>query len=149
MRLGSLSGTPAPVTPTLESEETPGTASTPQPETPSETETPPQLPEVITLHLWLPPEFDPNDGTLAGNLLKARLEEFTAQNPGVSIEVRLKAVQGAGGLLRIAGHRQRGGAAGAARPGGAAAPAARISRPEGVDLSLRRGDNFTGGRRLV
>ncbi len=97
--LGSLSGTPAPITTALESEETPDAAITPQPETPSETESPPQLPEVITLHLWLPPEFDPNDGTPAGNLLKARLEEFTAQNPGVSIEVRLKAVQGAGGLL--------------------------------------------------
>lgn len=97
--LGSLSGTPAAVTPTLVREETPGAASTPQPETPSETEAPPQLPEVITLHLWLPPEFDPNDGTPAGNLLKARLEEFAALNPGVSIDVRLKAVQGAGGLL--------------------------------------------------
>ena len=97
--LGSFSGTPEPVTPTFESEETLGAASTPQPEPPSETESPQQLPEVITLHVWLPPEFDPNNGTPAGNLLKARLEEFTAQNPGVSIEVRLKAVQGAGGLL--------------------------------------------------
>jgi ABC-type glycerol-3-phosphate transport system substrate-binding protein len=54
---------------------------------------------VVTLRLWLPPEFDPYSASPAGDLLKARLEEFTAQNPGVNIEIRLKAVQGAGGLL--------------------------------------------------
>jgi multiple sugar transport system substrate-binding protein len=97
--LGSPGGTPTPAAPTSEIQVTPGAGSTPMPVTPSETELPPQLPGIVTLHLWLPPEFDPNDGTLAGNLLKARLDEFTAQNPGVSIEVRLKAVQGAGGLL--------------------------------------------------
>jgi multiple sugar transport system substrate-binding protein len=97
--LGSPVGTTTPAAPTSEIQVTPGAGSTPMPVIPSETELPSQLPGIVTLHLWLPPEFDPNAGTLAGNLLKARLEEFAAQNPGVSIEVRLKAVQGAGGLL--------------------------------------------------
>jgi len=97
--LGKLNGTPTPATPTPESLGTPGGENTPAPVTPSETEIPPQPPGIVTLHLWLPPEFDPNDGTPAGDLLKARLEEFSVQNPNVSIEVRLKAVQGPGGLL--------------------------------------------------
>ncbi len=97
--LGILDGTPTSATPTPDSLETPGGESTPVPSTPSGTEIPPQPPGIITLHLWLPPEFDPNDGTPAGDLLKARLEEFSAQNPNVSIDVRLKAVQGPGGLL--------------------------------------------------
>jgi len=97
--LGMLNGTPSPATPTPESMVTPGGESTPVPATPVGTEAPLQPPGIVTLHLWLPPEFDPNDGTPAGDLLKARLEEFSAQNPNVSIDVRLKAVQGPGGLL--------------------------------------------------
>jgi multiple sugar transport system substrate-binding protein len=97
--LGELNSTPTAVTPTPESQINPGGESTPTPVTPSGTEPPPQPPGIVTLHLWLPPVFDPNDGTPAGELLKARLEEFSVQNPNVSIEVRLKAVQGAGGLL--------------------------------------------------
>jgi multiple sugar transport system substrate-binding protein len=97
--LGQLGGTALPATPTSQSQGTPGAESTPPPVLPSETEPAPQLPGIITLHVWVPPEFDPNAATPAGDLLKARLEAFTAQNPGVSIDVRLKAVDGAGGLL--------------------------------------------------
>jgi ABC-type glycerol-3-phosphate transport system substrate-binding protein len=53
----------------------------------------------VTLRIWLPPQFDPNSGTSAGELLKVRLAEFTAQNPGVRLEVRIKALEGAAGLL--------------------------------------------------
>ena len=53
----------------------------------------------VTLHVWVPPQFDPASGTPAGNLLKARLEEFTARRPGVQVDVRVKAASGVGGLL--------------------------------------------------
>lgn len=51
------------------------------------------------LVLWLPPQFDPSAGGQAGAILAARLDEFEAQNPGVQVEVRLKAPSGSGGLL--------------------------------------------------
>ncbi len=91
--------TPTPAAQTAESQGTPGIEGTPIPLTPGTTPPTPSLPGVVTLRIWLPPEFDPYSASPAGDLLKARLEEFTAQNPGVNIEVRLKAVQGAGGLL--------------------------------------------------
>jgi multiple sugar transport system substrate-binding protein len=53
----------------------------------------------VHLKIWLPQQFDPNAGTPAGELLKARLEEFQSENPHVSVEVRLKAITGTGGLL--------------------------------------------------
>lgn len=56
-------------------------------------------PETLTLVIWLPPEFDPAAGTSAGNLLSERLESFLSMHPDVQIEIRLKAVEGVGGLL--------------------------------------------------
>jgi multiple sugar transport system substrate-binding protein len=53
----------------------------------------------VTLTLWLPLEFDPDSGTRSADLLKARLEEFSLRRPGVRLDVRLKAVDGTGGLL--------------------------------------------------
>jgi multiple sugar transport system substrate-binding protein len=53
----------------------------------------------VHLKIWVPPQFDPNADTPAGELLKARLEEFQSANPQVSVEVRLKAITGTGGLL--------------------------------------------------
>jgi multiple sugar transport system substrate-binding protein len=53
----------------------------------------------VTLTIWLPPRFDPASGTEAGNLLAARLEEFSLRRPGVRLDVRVKALDGAGGLL--------------------------------------------------
>jgi hypothetical protein len=52
----------------------------------------------VVLQVWVPPEFDPASGTPAGNILKTRLQAFSRQN-GALIEVRVKAVEGAGGLL--------------------------------------------------
>jgi multiple sugar transport system substrate-binding protein len=52
-----------------------------------------------TLTLWLPPEFDPGAETLAGQRLASRLEDFSRQNGGVKIHVRIKATSGPGGLL--------------------------------------------------
>ncbi|MBN1147578.1 MAG: extracellular solute-binding protein [Anaerolineales bacterium] len=53
----------------------------------------------LTLRIWLPPQFDPASGTPAGNLLQARLDEFSKRRPGVRVETRVKAVAGPGGLL--------------------------------------------------
>lgn len=51
------------------------------------------------LSIWLPPQFDPNSGTPAGDLLRAQLEKFRADNPGVSVNVRIKMENGSGGML--------------------------------------------------
>jgi multiple sugar transport system substrate-binding protein len=51
------------------------------------------------LRVWLPPEFDPKGNNIASGLLKARLDEFTAENPGMSVEIRVKAQEGTGGML--------------------------------------------------
>jgi ABC-type glycerol-3-phosphate transport system substrate-binding protein len=53
----------------------------------------------VILRIWLPPEFDPAANSPANQLLKARLDEFEAENPGVELMVRVKAVDGMGGLL--------------------------------------------------
>ncbi len=52
-----------------------------------------------TLRVWLPPQFDPHGNSLAGSLLKARLDEFEAENPAARLDVRVKAVDGPGGML--------------------------------------------------
>jgi multiple sugar transport system substrate-binding protein len=51
------------------------------------------------LTLWLPPQFDPDAGTPAGGLLKARLQAFVDDHPGLQLDVRLKALEGPGGML--------------------------------------------------
>ena len=82
-----------------------GTTS-PPPTLPTSTSTPIPTEEVtttpagpVTLRIWLPPEFDPNSGSPAGEILQARLDEFTSRRPGTNIEVRIKAPDGPGGLL--------------------------------------------------
>ena len=55
-------------------------------------------PGQVTLRLWLPPQFDPNADTPAAKLLQNRLAAFTQANPGVRLEVRVKAADGPGGL---------------------------------------------------
>src|SRR5512133_760148 len=54
---------------------------------------------VQSLTLWVPPEFDPASGSKAGELLKARLAEFSRRNGGMQVNVRVKATSGEGGLL--------------------------------------------------
>jgi ABC-type glycerol-3-phosphate transport system substrate-binding protein len=53
----------------------------------------------LTLRVWAPPQFDPAQDNPAARLLRARLDEFTRQRPRVRLEVRIKALQGPGGLL--------------------------------------------------
>lgn len=49
--------------------------------------------------IWLPPEFDPEQETEAGQLMAARLQSFSDDHPGLTVEVRAKAKEGPGGLL--------------------------------------------------
>jgi ABC-type glycerol-3-phosphate transport system substrate-binding protein len=76
--------------------------SAPLPPTSTAVATPPASPTPpgpTTLVVWVPPEFDPAADTPAGDLFNARLAEFTSRRPDIRVEVRAKAVDGAGGLL--------------------------------------------------
>lgn len=53
----------------------------------------------VMLRVWVPPQFDPQGGTTAGEMLRERLEAFSRRRPGVTIEVRVKAIEGTGGLM--------------------------------------------------
>ncbi|MFZ3079496.1 MAG: hypothetical protein WA109_07405, partial [Bellilinea sp.] len=37
----------------------------------------------VTIPIWLPPQFNPEGGTPAGDVLRARLDAFMEENPGV------------------------------------------------------------------
>jgi multiple sugar transport system substrate-binding protein len=54
---------------------------------------------VQSLTLWVPPEFDPAGDSAAGAVLRERLREFSSQNNGIRVQVRVKTSNGAGGLL--------------------------------------------------
>jgi ABC-type glycerol-3-phosphate transport system substrate-binding protein len=69
------------------------------PSTPGEIATITQPVQEAMIRIWLPPEFDPTGNSPASQLLKARLDEFEAENPGIELEVRVKALDGTGGLL--------------------------------------------------
>lgn len=66
----------------------PATATPPAPIAPDQP-TPRAEPRLI--RIWLPPRFDPANGTPAGNLMRQRLDAFVEQNPGLRIELRIKA----------------------------------------------------------
>lgn len=51
------------------------------------------------LVIWLPPQFDPQSGNATGALIQGRLDAFEKDHPQWSVEVRLKATSGRGGLL--------------------------------------------------
>ncbi|HSB67374.1 MAG TPA: extracellular solute-binding protein [Anaerolineales bacterium] len=69
----------------------------------------PTLPEVVgnktqttsgqTLRLWLPPEYDPHINKDSNMILNARLQEFQAANPNLKLEIRVKALEGPGGMI--------------------------------------------------
>jgi multiple sugar transport system substrate-binding protein len=51
------------------------------------------------LTIWVPPQFNPADGSEAGQLMTDRLNGFLNATPGVQIHIRVKATSGAGGML--------------------------------------------------
>jgi len=52
----------------------------------------------LTLTIWLPPQFDPEDGSAASSIFNSRLEEFSARRSEVRVETRVKEVSGPGGI---------------------------------------------------
>ena len=76
---------------------TPNPIFTPLPQFTITAETPVVDPYQITL--WLPPEFDPENGTPAGSLLKQQLDQYAADYPEYTLTVRIKAPDGEGGML--------------------------------------------------
>jgi ABC-type glycerol-3-phosphate transport system substrate-binding protein len=49
--------------------------------------------------IWLPPQFDPEQKTPAGEIFKAQITAFELRNPGINVSVRIKNLEGRGGLL--------------------------------------------------
>jgi len=72
-------------------------SSTPTPLPTATPEVPLEQPRQLIL--WLPPQFDPQVTTTAGNLLSARLDEFVSRRPQTELQVRVKSLQGEYGLL--------------------------------------------------
>ncbi len=67
-----------------------------QPPAPRITPTPDRQ---LTLEVWLPPQFDTVTGTVAGDLLQARLDQFATEQADVIVQMRIKPLDGPGGLL--------------------------------------------------
>ncbi len=67
----------------------------------SPTPTPENLPPIgpVPLHIWVPPQFDPDGAGRAGAVLRSRLDAFMESHPDIYIDVRVKSSSGPGGLL--------------------------------------------------
>jgi ABC-type glycerol-3-phosphate transport system substrate-binding protein len=57
----------------------------------------------VSLRLWLPVSFRPDQGSPGGIVLRDRLLAFEAAHPGVRVDVRLRADSGPGGLRDMLG----------------------------------------------
>ncbi len=58
---------------------------------------------VTTLVIWLPPQLDPSNGSVAGSILQDRLNAFETEHPQYTVEIRIKPAEGKGGLLDMLG----------------------------------------------
>ena len=96
--LAGCTGLPFQATPTVPHTPTPTIASSPSPAATVPPTQAPQSSGPVVLTVWVPPQLDPDSGTLAGELLKQRLQAFTERMPDIKIEVRVKAEEGPGGL---------------------------------------------------
>jgi len=83
--------TPTPELPTVETPE-------PSPVSPTATSIPPTK-NLQKLTIWVPVQFDPAGKSQASELLQKTISEFEEQNPGVSVDIRVKADSGTSGLL--------------------------------------------------
>jgi len=66
---------------------------------PSPTETAPVEPQVSSLRIWLPAQFNPSAENRSAEMLAHRLAEFEALYPDLKIEVRLKKADAEGEIL--------------------------------------------------
>lgn len=55
--------------------------------------------ETASLTIWVPPQFDPQGPTSSGELFQARIDEYLSEHPSLTIDVRVKALSGPGGIL--------------------------------------------------
>lgn len=79
---------------------TPGPATTvPSSPVPTVPATEASQPAPRSLTLWVAPPFAPDSETPAGTLLTERLRAFEQLHPGLSIQVRVKSIEGPSGLL--------------------------------------------------
>jgi ABC-type glycerol-3-phosphate transport system substrate-binding protein len=92
--LGCTTPPPVASTPTVEPTSTPTVAQPLETEEPDSSQDDP-----VTLKIWIPPQLDPSNGSPAGDLFLARLEEFSTRRSNVRIETRVKDVEGAGGII--------------------------------------------------
>jgi len=53
----------------------------------------------MTLTIWLPPQFDVQSGSPAGDILKQALQDYQKDHPEILVDVRVKAPEGPAGLL--------------------------------------------------
>ena len=58
-------------------------------------------PKAPVLHVWLPPEFDPAGDNDAAKLLRQRLGEFASQNPGLTLDVRVKKMDAENDIINV------------------------------------------------
>lgn len=54
--------------------------------------------DLVSLRIWLPPEFNPGGDNPAGTLLQSRLSEFQQQRD-MRVEIRIKGLEGEGGMI--------------------------------------------------
>jgi ABC-type glycerol-3-phosphate transport system substrate-binding protein len=85
--------TPAPASPTVGAPRVTASPTAPPTAAATLTSAPPAL------RVWLPPQFAPDQSSAGGVVLADQLAQFQQAHPEISIEVRLKEVSGAGGLL--------------------------------------------------
>lgn len=52
-----------------------------------------------SIRVWVPPEFDPQRDTPASRILQSRLNEFTNRRSGIRVDIRVKGIESAGGML--------------------------------------------------
>ena len=57
------------------------------------------IPAPAALRIWLPPEFAPSSTALGSDVLAAQLAQFQQTHPALTLDVRVKATSGTGGLL--------------------------------------------------
>lgn len=99
LALVSCTATPAPPTSASPSPTSSGSAQITPTLSPVTQTTTDLVPVGRSLTLWIAPRFAPDPSTAAGGLLAERLDAFELANPDVTVNVRLKAEQGPGGLL--------------------------------------------------
>lgn len=77
----------------------PAATITPAPTAHGSTTSLPPVEQIDQITLWLPPALDPENGSPAAALLKQQLNDFAADHEDLTVNVRIKALTGPGGML--------------------------------------------------